>query len=108
MCRELSHDLSLPTMMRRGKFVMSVGTDGTVFFYEFDGWVTYRAQFDVDQDGTISWVDNDIVKSPAIVAQIIDTCFALTFLRYREPGENAFRHWCSIDCWLEHDTLPHD
>lgn len=102
LCRELSRATPLPTVMKRGPFAISVGTDGTVFFYEFDGFATYRALFDVNPEGAVGWIDNDIHNSPQILAPKIDAYFALAFLRDPVRDDNRFDHWCSISCWLEH------
>ena len=102
LCRELSRDIRLPTIMQYGKFAASVGTKGTVFFYEYDGFSEYRAQFDVAPDGAISWTNNDIANSPSALASKIDAYLALTFLRHGFVAGNPFRHSCSISCLLEH------
>jgi hypothetical protein len=90
-------------MMRRGKFAVSVGADGTVFFYEFDGFSIYRAQFDVNSEGVIGWVNNDIINSPSVLAPTIDAHFATVFLRHQQQKENLFYHWCSLSCFREHN-----
>ena len=103
LCRDLSREIPRPTMTRRGKFAASVGADGTVFLYEFDGFSIYRAQFDVNPEGAICWINNDIAISPSVLAPIIDAHFAAIFLRHQQQDRNSFYHWCSLSCFHEHN-----